>query len=356
MIRLSISQVKSGLLLGKNIYNAEGKLLLGKGQVLKEEYIEKLKSLKISFLYIEDERTKEAEVEDVISERTRLELTWTVKKIMDRMKIKKRITNSQVREVKQVVNQMVDELSYHQNLLVNFQDIRSYDDYLYCHSVGTAILSVILGIAFMYDEIRLRDLGVGALLHDIGKIKISKEILNKPDKLNREEWEEVKKHPIFGYEILYQNEELSLLSSHVAYQHHEYYNGGGYPRGLREEEIITYAKITGICDVYDALTCDRVYRKKFLPHEAMKIIIDLAGKQFSPHLVKVFLEHIALYPIGTQVELNTGEIGVVIRTIKGFTDKPLIKILKDKEGKELENPRIVNLMEDTSLSIQKVIE
>jgi HD-GYP domain-containing protein (c-di-GMP phosphodiesterase class II) len=169
------------------------------------------------------------------------------------------------------------------------------------------------GISLEYDELKLRDLGVGALLHDIGKIEIDPEILNKSGRLLPEEAVEIKGHPIKGFEILRKNPDISLISAHCAYQHHERFDGSGYPRRLNGEQIHEFAHIVAIADVYDALTSDVSYRRAVPVYEAIAIILKASGTLFDENLVNYFIENIAIYPIGTVVRLNTNQIGVVVR-------------------------------------------
>ncbi|PIV39039.1 MAG: HD-GYP domain-containing protein [Candidatus Omnitrophica bacterium CG02_land_8_20_14_3_00__42_8] len=354
MRQTSIDNITKEMKLGKDIYSAEGIVLLARGQELKAKYVERLRNLGIYLVYIEDKRVADVEVKDLISEQTRREATKIIKDTM--LSLKKKRAIIEVRGIKETVNEMVDEIIANRHLLINLLDMRSYDDYLYNHSVGVCILSLTIGIAYKYDELRLRDLGVGALLHDVGKTKISSEILNKPGKLTAEEFEEIKKHSRWGFDMLRGEKELSLLSSHIAYQHHERCDGRGYPRGLSEEETLQFARIVSVADVYDALTADRIYRKRFLPHEARKIIESNLETQFSLQIVKIFFENVALYPVGTMVKLSTGERGVVMKTERGFASQPQVRVLYNEKGEELERYRERNLREEPTISITKVVE
>lgn len=354
MRRVSLERLKEGMKLGRTIYSSEGKVLLAAGQDINERYKKKLKDLGIMYVYVEDARTKDIEIVDVVSEKTRIDLNSSVKHTMWQMK--KKNTLIDIKGIKEIIDGMIDELINHKNLVINLQDMRSFDDYLYAHSVETCILSVVLGISSKLDTVKLRDLAIGALLHDVGKVKIPLEIINKPDSLTPDEWEKMKKHTVYGFEMLRRNDELSLLSAHVAYQHHERMDAKGYPRGLQGDDILMFAKIVAIADAYDALTCDKVYRKRFLPHEAMEIIKSSAGTQFDVQLVKSFFENIALYPLGTQVELNTGEQGVVVKVEKGFSERPVVRVFADEDGQEMEEPRDRNLMDELTVFITKVSE
>jgi HD-GYP domain-containing protein (c-di-GMP phosphodiesterase class II) len=147
-------------------------------------------------------------------------------------------------------------------------------------------------------------LGVGALLHDIGKLKIPEEILKKPSQLTVEEFEEIKKHTTYGYEILKNFENISMESAFIALGHHERFDGSGYPLQLRGENIYQFARIVAVADVYDALTSDRVYRKKLKPHESVEYITSLGTDHFDKEIVDNFIKHIAVYQLGTDKNMK----------------------------------------------------
>lgn len=354
MLRMSVHNIKPGSKVGKSVYSADGRVLLAAGQEIKKEYVDRLIQLGIFSVYIDDDRTKDVMVLDVISEESRREATYMVMETMQGLEKKRQVIN--VRGIKDVINNIIDELVSQKKLVVNLMDIRSYDDYIYNHSVGVCILSLTTGISLNYDPLKLRDLGVGALLHDVGKVKISPEILNKPGKYTPEEFDAVKKHVDYGFEMLRGRDDMSIFSAHVAYQHHERVNGNGYSRGLGEKDITEFAKIAGIADVYDALTADRVYRKKFLPHEALELIQAEVGTQFDPRLVNVFFDNIAIYPVGTMLELNTGEKGVVIEVEKGLSQRPTVRILTDSNGGEVPERKERNLIEELTVFVTRVLE
>ena len=156
-----------------------------------------------------------------------------------------------------MVDQIIDELLADLSVLVNLTDIRTFDDYTFASLSNVSVLAIMTGITMGYNDLQLKELGVGAILHDLGKIRIDKSILSKTGELSKEEYEEVKRHPVYGFEILRQYQDVSLLSANVAFQHHERWDGSGYPRGLSGENILEYARIVAACDVYDALLADR---------------------------------------------------------------------------------------------------
>ena len=212
------------------------------------------------------------------------------------------------------------------------------------------------GIALGYERAKLFHLGMGALLHDIGKIFVPKEILDKPGKLTVEEYEIVKSHPDFGLQILKNNPVVSSLSRLVVHQHHERFGGQGYPKGLRDTEIHEFAQITGMVDMYDALTADRVYRKAFPPYEAYEMISGAGDYLFSYHLIEPFLSNIAAYPAGTIVELNTGETAVVLCTSKGSSLYPRVRILFDSQKEPVSVVTELELLDYRNIVIQRVLD
>ena len=180
-------------------------------------------------------------------------------------------------------------------------------------------------------------------------------IWSQPRKLSPEEMSEIRKHTVWGREILAKIAGISPLVAEVAHQHQERVNGEGYPKEIREEEIHEYAKLIAVIDVYEALTHERAYRKGCMPSEAIKMIMDGSKKLFSPRVVKALVEELSLYPIGSLVELNTNEVGRVIGANKGFPLRPRLRIITDSGGHRLERPKSVDLAKQISLHIKRAI-
>jgi len=353
MRRILLDNVASGMKLARPLYSAEGKILLNAGLDLKERYIERLRELDITYVYIEDELTSDIDVPDVVSEKSRLEAITTAKSIMEDLKLGKKVDAARA---KKIVNNLVDELCRNNGVLVNFTDMRTRSDYLFGHSVNVCILSVMTGISLEYDEMRLRDLGVGAMLHDVGKVELSPELLAKADRLNASEITDARRHCELGFEILRQNPDISLMSAHCAYQHHERFDGSGYPRSLKNGEIHQFAQIVALADVYDALTTDATYRQAVPVYEALAIITKAAGVYFDADLVDHFTGNIAIYPIGSVVRLNNNEIGVVVDISKEFKNKPVVRVIMD--ANQLRSSKLVeiDLSKNPRLYIADVVE
>lgn len=353
MRRILLDNISSGMKLAKPLYNADGMVLLNAGIELQDRFINRLKELDVSYIYVEDDLTQDIDVPDVIGEKTRVEAVSNAKKIMEQIRLGCGVDATQA---KKVTNTLVDDLCRNKGVMANFSDMRTRNDYLFAHSVNVCVLSVMTGISLGFDELRLQDLGVGALLHDVGKTEVASEVLNKTGRLTPEESDEIKKHPVLGFNILRANPDISLISAHCAFQHHERFDGTGYPRGLKEDEIHQYAQIVAIADVYDALTSDAAYRRAMPVYEAIAIITKAGGTYFSNELVKVFVDNIAVYPIGSVVRLNNNQIGVVVDISREAKSKPVIRILFDENKKHVDKLIELDLSKNSRLYIADVVE
>lgn len=337
----------------RSIYDSDGRILLNSGVKLTSSYIKRLKELEISSVYIKDERFGEIDIiKDVVSETTRIQTSKIVKSTFSNLEKQRKIN---VRQVQSTVKILIDELLCNSDVLINLTDIRTFDDYTFGHSVNVCILSIMTGITMGYNDSKLTDLGTGALLHDIGKTHIDKNILNKPGKLSNTEYNEIKKHTEQGFEILRSYEDISLLSAHIAFQHHERWDGKGYPRRLKGENILEYARIVAAADVYDALIADRPYRSSYTITEALSILKNMTGEFLDPRCSTALLANIATYPIGSIVELNTGSIGIVVDVNKNYPTRPVVRIVYDRSFKKAFKVHEIDLSKMSTILVKAVL-
>lgn len=244
-----------------------------------------------------------------------------------------------------VVNSMVDSIFRNQDALLSLSRLKSYDDYTFQHSLNVAVLSVALGrnLGLVKDE--LRRLGVGAILHDIGKMQIPEHILNKPGRLTDEEFAVMKNHTLKGAQILMNAPDVERESTAVALNHHERYSGKGYPRALVGMGIGKFGLISAIVDVYDAITSDRVYHQGLPSHQAIQKIYEWGQTDFYPVYVQKFIQNLGVYPIGTIAELDTGELGVVYAQNHSELLRPWVRLVRGAFGAPLATPLDVDLRE-----------
>lgn len=249
--------------------------------------------------------------------------------------------------VHETVGKMVDSIFRNQDALTSLARLKSFDDYTFAHSVNVCILSVTLGRHMGLSKEELQDLGVGAILHDVGKMLVPEEILKKPARLTDDEFRKMKDHTGLGADLLARTKDISDTSRLVALEHHEKYDGTGYLRSLAGTQIHSFARIAAVADVYDAMTSNRVYQRGIPPEEAMKKMYFLRETHFEPQLVERLIRCLGIYPIGTVVELNTGETAVVTMPNHNYPLQPLVLMVADKERKRYDRPFEVNLHEGT---------
>jgi putative nucleotidyltransferase with HDIG domain len=280
----------------------------------------------------------------------------TSKALVAACRMNKRI---EVSEVQENVDELVESVSRNRDALTALIKLRHFDDYTYTHSLNVSVLSISAGKTLGLTDAELKILGLGTMFHDLGKIRIPDNILNKPGKLTDDEFAIMRNHAALSAEILTeQHLNVSDQVIKVARFHHERIDGSGYPDHLQGEQIPPLATICGLSDVYDALTSDRVYHKGMLPHDALKFIYSLRGTHFQPDWVDRFVQSVGIYPPGSVVELNTGHLAVVMEVINRSLLTPLIKVVSDPNGQLYSRTKLVDLSkpaENQGWTINRVV-
>jgi putative nucleotidyltransferase with HDIG domain len=343
-----INRVKEDEVLGKSILSNDGKMLLKAGVRLTEAYINKLRELSVFYVYIEDER-----LDDVVVEDTKLmELKQITMQNMSR--ITKNVGMCKKSDLKaslSIVEDMIDYVLELGDVDKSIYDIQTYDNYTYVHSLDTCIMAAFLGLSCGFGEWELKELGIGAILHDVGKTRIPHSIINKKTKLSQEEFDEIKKHTIYGGEILRKNVTIPDSAIKIVEQHHERVDETGYPFGLHNKQISRFAKVVCVCDVYDAVSNDRCYRGKFSPSDAYELILAGSGTSFDPGMVRNFKNTFSIYPLGACVQLSNGEKGYVISQNLGFPDRPIIRILMNVGDYNSKQFYEIDLLKNSNITI-----
>jgi HD-GYP domain-containing protein (c-di-GMP phosphodiesterase class II) len=349
---VSVKHLKPVVNLAKTIYDGCGQVLLAQGTVLNEYYLKRLKDLGIRSIYIDDGVANHLEVEDVVSEATRLQL---VQIVQDTLKKVKAGNSFESRRIREAVKDIIDEILNHPEVIIHLTDIRSLRDHTFGHSANVCILSLLTGLALDYNQSKLKELGIGALLHDVGKAIVPENIVNSKKIFTAKEYGIIQKHAGFGFDILRNNRDVSNIVANIAWQHHERFNGSGYPRGLSGKDILEFARIVAIADVYDALATDRPYRSRLMPHEVVEIIRAGQGREFDPEIATEFIRNIAPFPKGSIVLLNTGQKGIIWSVLKDFPTRPKVRLLYDKKGNRIEGEKFVDLMQELTVFVIDVI-
>lgn len=221
--------------------------------------------------------------------------------------------------------------------------LKDRDEYTAIHSLNVCVLSLTFGRSLGLPTNELNELGLGALLHDIGKMRVPLNVLNKPGKLTKDEYEIMKTHPGIGYEVIRNDKNLTPAVLTIVRNHHERLDGQGYPDNLSEKDISYFTKIVSITDVYDAITSDRVYHDGMTPHDALKCLYEWMPNNFDSKLIQTFIRTIGIYPVGSIVELHSGHIGVVVKLNESHRLKPVVMMVINSEKEFYPVRKLINL-------------
>lgn len=359
---ISLENCQSGTKLGKSIYHENGRVLLAKGSYLTESLIKRLKQLNTHMIYIEDEASEGIDIKESIPEELREEAVHVITEGLDAIaglnsktsKLQNMMkTGRTVRSMQKIFKDLLKSLQENRTALNLLASTKIHENHVYTHSLNVSLYACQLAIENGLPIRNIEEIGLGAMLHDLGKMYVPQEILNKPGPLSNEEFERVKSHCELGFEVLRKVHEIPLPVSHCALQHHERMDGQGYPRGLKEDEIHKYSKIISVSDVFDAVTSHRTYRPAMLPHKGIEILYGGSGTQFDSHQVQLFKDCIAIYPPGLTVKLNDGRTGIVSQYHFHAVGRPEIRIIKDEENQEVQ-PYEIDLSKDKFLTLEIV--
>ncbi|GKU80207.1 HD-GYP domain-containing protein [Paenibacillus sp. L3-i20] len=358
---LPISQCEPGMRLAKKIFSEDGIVLLGDHMELTSRLITRLEQCGVQYVYVEDHRTDDITPPSIISEETfRVaikEIRTSFREMMDRPNKKKGVTFPYIAQpFKQMMNLIIDDLSNHKDAMIMLMNMGTVDHYLFQHSLNVCVYTTLLGMSSGYSREEVTTLGMGALLHDIGKTQISTDVLKKPGTLSNSEFELMKRHAQMGYQLLKDEPNLPLIVAHCAFQHHERLDGSGYPRGIKGNEIHDYAKWIGLVDSYDAMTTNRVYRSPILPHDAMERLYAGTGTLYEQSMLQQFRDKVAIYPIGISVKLHTGERGIVVDLNSSYPHRPIVRVLNNEAGEQLKAPYEIDLSKQLTMMIVGVNE
>ena len=253
-----------------------------------------------------------------------------------------------------LVNDLIDLVFRNDSAAAAISKLKAFDEYTYTHCINVSVLSIVLGKRLGYSREQLELIGKAGMFHDVGKSAIPSCILNKPGKLNEREMNIMRTHPIRGFQMLKDQRDIPEEVLRGALEHHEKHDGSGYPRGLKGESISEVAKLLAVVDVYDALTSKRVYKDPMPPSKVLGMMYQWRVTDFYPNIVEQFIKSLGVYPIGSFVQLSTGERGVVINHTPDDPLNPLVKIVYDRRFRQIP-AREVDLTSRQSLHIKDVI-
>lgn len=348
-----VYRVNPGAILGKSILTFDGRILLKEGTKLTRLYINKIKEMGVFYIYLLDEELSDVEVNDDSLVALKQNAMGCVSNIMKNTPMMK--NRKTALEVIKTIEELINYISENGDINKSLYEIQTHSNQRYIHSMEVCIRSIFLGQALGLKKEQLNELGIAAILHDIGMTRISPKVLEKHGNYTPEEQLLIKEHPTKGYEILKENVRMPDAVLNAVLQHHERIDGTGYPYGLKSPQITKYAKIIAVCDMYDLITNNDNYKKTFRPHDAYELIIGGSSCIFDETVVRAFKKIFSVYPLGCCVQLSNGIEAYVVKQNENFPDRPILRVIYDKDTKEPIAPYEINLIKDINVVIKCII-
>jgi HD-GYP domain-containing protein (c-di-GMP phosphodiesterase class II) len=359
---VTVNQLTLGAKLAEDVHTMLGGLLFPKGSVIHQKEVEILKAFMIDQVNVEEHdrvRIREEKTEDKAEQTA----TGKVKASRERQAFQEQFEkavssfknlmtkvqgghNIPVLEVREAITPMLQQVQQNPNILLALRRVSHVDSYAYEHSIAVGLISYMIAKWLKVPEKEWMQVALAGTLLDVGKTKIDRRILLKPGKLTPEEFEEMKKHTVYGYQLIKASPGLSEGVALAALQHHEREDGSGYPLGLRGNQLHLYSKIVAVADVYHAMCSDRVYQRASSPYFVVEQLLQDSFGKLDPTIVLTFINGITQFAIGTLVELNDGTIGRIVFTDRNQPTRPMVET----------NGQIINLADARHLSITRVIE
>lgn len=327
---ISAQHIKPKMTIAKTLYTLKGDPLLVKGRPLNEKDIQRIKDFGYNGIFIEDSISQGIKISDIISNKLKAQALYQFKNFYQRIN-KDANSYRDLENLKNIVEDIINELISRKITMLNFVDIKTLEDYYYYHAVNTAIISLLIGMDLKLNRIQLYELGLAALLHDIGKAFLDNKILAKKTQLTAEENKILQNHAFLGYNYLKKLNCLSTRTYIGVLEHHEKYNGTGFPLKKKNTDIYIYGRIIAIASCYDAMTSEKAYNQAKNPSEAMEYIMGASGTLFDPELTEIFVKKVAPYPTGTLINLSDNRTGLVINNYEDCCIRPIIKIIKSPD-------------------------
>ncbi len=336
-------QLQPGMKIDQAVVDKSGRNLVQRGSILDNYVIDSLLKMGVMMVYIQSGEETAGDIEKSISPQARKQIerlhTDDRSKVELSDSVKTRVaegiqfiySNTESKELADTTNNIASNLMNAINstdaIAVDISALKTSDEYTFKHSVDVATMSMVLAKQQGLSQKQIYEIGVAGLLHDIGKTKISLDILNKPARLTDEEFAVMKQHPVFGYRMIKDRDEFSNEICMAVLQHHEKMNSKGYPVGFPSDKITQYARILTIADIYDALVTERPYKSAFSQREAVEMIMSMTG-ELDLTAMKSFLESMILYPVDSIVELSNGEKAKVVKNNPHYILRPTVVGIK----------------------------
>lgn len=351
MMKKSIRDIQDNDILAKPLMTWDYQIILPQGATLKRDYIKRLEDLGILEVFVKESEVKSNEIV-ILKSDIEDSVKAKVKDILERHTYQR---NEELAELSKTADNIITNILEEEQVVEKIFDIKERSTDLYEHSISICSLAILTALKLGVEKEKIHDIGVGCLLHDIGLRYTTTDFASKDVKtLNERELMEYKKHPVLGFSSLQQEDWISGLSKAIILYHHERLDGSGFPLRVRAD-IPFECKIVAVCDAFDEMICG-IATKKVKVYEAIEYLKMLKCAKFDPHVVDAFLGFTAVYPAGSQVVTNEGEVAVVVSQNRDFQDRPVIRIIKDKNGNDVKGEMIKDLVKIHNIFIDKVID
>lgn len=353
MRRIAVDAIKGNEKLAMDLINDSGIILMCVGSVIKKDYLATLKNLGIEYLYVVDDFSKGVQVDEMTEMNIKQQCEETVKDILERFTYS---GTAALENLMGVAEEIILDILEEPEVMYNISGVRQKSENTYSHCVNVCTLSVLIAINMQLPKSKVREIAIGALLHDIGYNYIPEDYsLRAVEELTEEENKEIKKHVIYGYSAIEKESWLSAVSKDIILAHHERLDSSGYPFHLKNDRIKIGSKIVAVCDEFDRRVYG-FYSPKMKVHETIDYITSMSGLKFDFSVVKTFYDSVAAYPNGTTVITNEGEIGIVLRQNRKCPTRPVIRIVIDKNGNACEDWIQKDLTENLTLFISDTVD
>jgi len=353
--------LKPGMVLAGDLFSKEGIFIWPAKKPITQSVIDELKKKGIRELYYTKNINKDLSqnMPPMFSEEIKEEAKEAIYNILEQVKKDEKVNVEEVRNViEKLFKEMISKLG---KAVINLSIVKNYDEYTYTHLINVTILSMFFSKFLGASDFVIKEVGMGAILHDIGKVKIPTSILHKPGELTEEELKIMKKHPIIGYFAIKDEPTVSTYAKKIVLFHHERFDGNGYPLGLKFDRIGRYPQIVSLADVFDAITSERPYKPSMSIPQTLNFIMKKSGIYFEPLLAQKFIMEMSKlyglpspYAIGSFVLLNTGEKAVITQKDSEYTLRPTVLVIENALGKP-DTKRKINLYLDSSRYIVRSI-
>ncbi len=350
MKKISIFDIKGGEILANSVITSAYQILLAEGTVLQRDYIENLNELGITEVYIQEEKVKRSRGE--IKTATREIETICKKQVKSVLEKHIYQENKELEKLRETAAVIIESILEEENITDRMIEIKERNADIYEHSLNCCVLSIILGMRMNFKPDVIHAIGIGCLLHDMGLRYISVKYNNIDiDSMPENQKIEYKKHPVYGYTSIENEDWLEDLSKNIILYHHEKLDGTGYP--FRRKKLMKEISVMTVCDTFDEMICGIGCKQKKV-YKAIEYLKSNKNTKFDGSIVDEFLKIVAVYPIGSYVLTNTGEIGMVVRQNEKFPERPVIRILND-DGRAMYQGVILDLLKENSIFIEDVI-